>query len=343
MKLALIGTGRIVTDALFAMEPIKEIEKKAIFARPHSEAKGKALAEKYAIDEVYTDYDVLLSSADIDTVYIGLVNCAHYDYAKRALLAGKHVILEKAFTGYAAEAEELQQIAHGKKLMLVEAITPLHSDVFDRMKADLHKMGPVRVMMVNFSQYSSRYDNYMNGIVEPAFDRLKMSGCLFDITVYCIHYCVALFGEPKDVHYYANIGFNGTDTSGSVVLEYDGFTAVCTGAKDSDGLSYVSIQGEKGCMIAEGKPNMLTQIEVTAVGGPAADQKRDASGATLRASETTKLDAPIVHHRMTREFRDFAAMIDNGDYETANALLAESVGVMRVLEKARLSAGISFE
>ena len=36
MKLAFIGTGKIIADALFAIEPIKEIEKTAIFARPHS-------------------------------------------------------------------------------------------------------------------------------------------------------------------------------------------------------------------------------------------------------------------------------------------------------------------
>lgn len=342
MKLGLIGSGRIVTDGLYAMQPVSEIEKNAIFARPHSEAKGKALAEQYGIKEVYMDYDALLEQADIDTVYIGLVNSAHYAYAKKALLVGKHVILEKAFTGYAKEAEELQAIAQEKKLMVLEAITPLHSEVFDRMKADLHKMGTVRAMLLNFSQYSSRYDNYLMGKVEPAFDRLLMGGCLYDIIVYCIHYCVGLFGEPKDVKYFANIGFNGTDTSGSVALIYDGFTAICTGAKDSDGLSYVSIQGEKGCMIAEGKPNMLTQLSVTSIKEGLADQKRDASGATIRNSVTETLNAPIVHHRMTREFRDFARIIDEGDYRTADALLAESVGVMRVLERARIDAGIEF-
>ena len=36
MKLALIGTGKIIEDALFAMEPVETIERTAIFARPHS-------------------------------------------------------------------------------------------------------------------------------------------------------------------------------------------------------------------------------------------------------------------------------------------------------------------
>lgn len=43
MKLAFIGTGKIIADALFAIEPIKEIEKTAIFARPHSKEKQRLL------------------------------------------------------------------------------------------------------------------------------------------------------------------------------------------------------------------------------------------------------------------------------------------------------------
>ena len=99
MKLALIGTGKIIADALVALQPIDAIERRAIFARPHSRAKGAALAAQYGIAAVYTDYAALLAQADIDTVYIGLVNSAHFSYGKQALEAGKNVIMEKPFTG----------------------------------------------------------------------------------------------------------------------------------------------------------------------------------------------------------------------------------------------------
>ena len=94
MKLAIIGTGKIVHEALFALEPVDRVEVVAIFARPHSKEKAEALAEKYGIGEVYTDYDELLAKSDAQAVYIGLVNSAHFPYAKKALLAGKDVILD---------------------------------------------------------------------------------------------------------------------------------------------------------------------------------------------------------------------------------------------------------
>ena len=50
---------------------------------------------------------------------IGLINSAHYSYAKQALLHGKNVILEKPFTGFYNEAQELQQIAEENKLFIL--------------------------------------------------------------------------------------------------------------------------------------------------------------------------------------------------------------------------------
>ena len=81
MKLAMIGTGMIVKDALFAIQPLTEIQVNALFARPHSEAKGRELAGQHRIPAVFTDYGKLLEQADIDTVYIGLINSVHYEYA----------------------------------------------------------------------------------------------------------------------------------------------------------------------------------------------------------------------------------------------------------------------
>ena len=65
MKLGIIGTGKIVHEALFAMEEIAEIERTAIFARPHSREKALGLASKYGIAEVYTDYEELLLKSGV--------------------------------------------------------------------------------------------------------------------------------------------------------------------------------------------------------------------------------------------------------------------------------------
>ena len=53
-----------------------------------------------------------------DTVYIGLINSAHYSYAKEALLHRKNVILEKPFTGFYKEAQEYNKLKDNKLFIL---------------------------------------------------------------------------------------------------------------------------------------------------------------------------------------------------------------------------------
>ena len=331
MKLGIIGTGKIIIDALYAMEPLKEISCNAIFARPRSKDKGEELAKQYSIPEVYTDYDELLDKADIDTVYIGLINSVHYEYAKRALEKKKNVILEKPFAGTYEEAKELIDLARQNDLFVFEAITVLHNDVIEKMKENLPKLGKIRMMLANYSQYSSRYDNYLAGQVDHAFDPDFLGGALRDINVYNIHYAVELFGLPEKTHYYPNIGFNGIDISGTMVMEYDGFSAVCTGAKDSDSPGFVSIQGEKGYMRIDGKPNVAPNLTIVITDDNSASGERDAAGAVVRAVSTEEFIPEKVHHRMTREFKDFARIIDNKDRIMADRYVSETLGVMKVV------------
>ena len=331
MKLGIIGTGKIIVDALYAMEPLSDISRNAIFARPHSRDKGEELAKQYSIAEVYTDYDELLDKADVDTVYIGLINSVHFEYAKRALDKNKNVILEKPFAGTYDEAKELVDLARAKKLFVFEAITVLHNDVIAKMKENLPRLGQIRMMLANYSQYSSRYDNYLKGVVDHSFDPKYLGGALRDINVYNIHYAVELFGTPQKTHYYPNTGFNGIDVSGTMVLEYDGFSAVCTGGKDSDSPCFVQIQGEKGYMRIDGKPNVAPNLTLVITDDTKDELVRDAAGAMVRPTIKEEFIPDPVHHRMTREFKDFARMINEKDFDLAEHYSSETLGVMIIV------------
>ena len=334
MKLGIAGTGKIVEDALYAIEPICEIAVNAIFARPHSREKGEALATRYAIPAVCTDYDEMLDRTNIDTVYIGLINSVHYEYAKRALEKRKNVILEKPFAGTLEETEDLIRFAKEQDRFIFEAITVLHNDVIEKMKEDLPRLGKIRMMLANYSQYSSRYDRYLAGEVDHSFDPAYLGGALRDINVYNIHYAAALFGQPKQVQYYPNRGFNGIDTSGTLILEYDGFSAVCTGAKDSDSPCFVSIRGEKGYMRIDGKPNVAPNLTTAIIDEDRKDTVRDVAGAMVRPTREDAFIPEVDHHRMTREFRDFARMIDNHETANADQYMQETIKAMKIIAQA---------
>ena len=121
MKIGVVGNGMIVGMFLHDAALVEGAEIVSLCVRPHSLEKGQKIAEDHQIPVIETDYDVFLKNPEIETVYVGIANLVHFEYAKKALKAGKHVILEKPFTVTGAEARELASIAKEKNLFIWEA------------------------------------------------------------------------------------------------------------------------------------------------------------------------------------------------------------------------------
>jgi len=316
MNLGIIGSGYIVSVLLDTLVNVSEIKIPSICVRNSSLHKGRALAEKYNIKNIYTSLDEFLNSTEIDTVYIGIVNSLHYEYAKLALESGENVICEKPFTQTTAEAEDLFDMAEKNGVYLFEAITTIHMPMFKKAKENLDKIGQVRIINCSFCQYSSRYDKYLNGDYAPVFKKELFGGTLVDLNIYNIHFVASIFGEPKAIYYYPNIGKNGVDTSGVLIMDYGDFKAVCVGAKDSASDSFGVIQGEKG------------YIKI---------------GSTLNSCENCTVNTkdskdfylpPEDFDRMYYEMKEFDRIIKDKDVKAYKSLCDESKLVMKILEKA---------
>lgn len=75
------------------------------------ERSKKEITKHYPSAKSYSSLDAILQDDSIDLVIVNTPTYTHYDYAKKALLAGKHLVVEKAFTTTVAEAEELKSLA----------------------------------------------------------------------------------------------------------------------------------------------------------------------------------------------------------------------------------------
>jgi predicted dehydrogenase len=82
---------------------------------------AKEYAEKYQIPAYYGSEAELFDNPEIDVIYIANYNAGHFQSAKNALLARKHVLLEKPFTLEYAQAQTLFELAKEKRLFLMEA------------------------------------------------------------------------------------------------------------------------------------------------------------------------------------------------------------------------------
>ncbi|KAF7195406.1 D-xylose 1-dehydrogenase (NADP(+)) 2 [Pseudocercospora fuligena] len=90
-----------------------------------SKQKAQAQIDKYKLaaagTKAYGSYDELLNDPSIEAVYIPLPNGFHADWTKKALHAGKHVLVEKPFTNNADEARQVKEVAEKSGKVVLEA------------------------------------------------------------------------------------------------------------------------------------------------------------------------------------------------------------------------------
>lgn len=320
MRLGILGTGKIVQDFLPMVRAIPTIKLVGLLTTPHSVERAQKLRRTYRIDALYTDYDALLAEPTIDTVYVALPNALHYQYTKRALLAGKNVICEKPFTLNSRQLTELTSLAQEKDLILLEAITNQYLENYQAIKTTLPKLGELKVVECNYSQYSSRYDQFKAGTVLPAFDPRLGGGALMDLNIYNVHFVVGLLGAPDDVQYVANVE-RDIDTSGILILTYPDVKVVCIGAKDCAAPVRSTIQGTDGSIVVNGPTNTVESFTTTLRG---------------QAPIERQLNEHV--HRMQAEFERFETMIATHDTAGVKNQLQHSQTVMAVVDRALASA-----
>ena len=167
MRIVTVGTSKICSLLIEAFK-LANVEVFACVGRDAKKTEEFARANDVSYNA--SDYDAVLSSDVFDTVYLAVPNALHYSYAKKALLAHKNVICEKPLCTSLNEAKDLVLLANSQKCFLFDATTTCHNLAFKQLKDDLKKVGRIRTVSVDFCQYSSKYDDFKNGIIGSSFD-----------------------------------------------------------------------------------------------------------------------------------------------------------------------------
>ena len=297
MKISIAGTGKIVGEVLQMIhkEFAGKIEVTGIYSREHSVEHAIDLCQAYApTGFVYTDYERMLQEAEADYVYIANANHVHHEYAMKAMMAGKNVIVEKPIAVDRVQTEELIDTAIQRCVYCLTAFSLLYMPLFRQLQELVPQLGTIRMIHCNFAQRSSRYDRYLRGELTPVFDPTMAGGTLADLNVYNLCFMIALFGPPRTVRYECNRGFNGIDTSGTLLCHYPTSIATLSASKDSNGLSYGCIQGENGYIEVHGSVSILDSFTLHLDGKEPITYKSDSS-----------------RHRLSYEFQEFLALIEN--------------------------------
>lgn len=249
VRIGIVGTGRIaprfVAEARYVSGAIIERA-----YNPERESGGRFTRE-YGIHCDYEDYDKFLDK--IDAVYIASPHETHYEYAARAIKAGKHVLCEKPLTFTRREAEELFELAQREKTILMEGIKTAYCPGFLQIIniAKSGKIGRICDVEACFSRLAS---STAREVCDSSY-----GGAFLEFGGYPLLPIIKLFGlDYERITIDSILSDKGIDLYTKMQLKYrNGFGMAKTGVGvKSEG--QLVIAGTKGYILAE-SPWWLTK------------------------------------------------------------------------------------
>lgn len=323
LKLGIIGTNFITDQFIEAALATGNYQLTTVYSR--SQEKAQAVADKYQASETFTDIDRFFAEGAFEVVYIASPNSLHFQQAKLAIAADKHVIVEKpAFSNPTEMANITALLSNKPHLFLFEAARHIHEPNFKVVQTAIKQLDKLQGAVLTYMKYSSRYDKFLAGEEPNIFSPSFSGGALQDLGVYVVYDAIAWFGVPEATHYYASLLPNGIDGRGTAVLRYADFDLTLMVGKNATSYLPSEIYGLK---------------ETLELGNNAADLQ---SVKLHRGAETKVLSTPPETNPMTAEAQDFYRIITENDRAAAaeNAQLSRQVN--QLLYDLRRSAGIVF-
>ena len=176
------------------------------------ERSKKLIQEEYPEVKSFPSLESILEDKSIDLVIVNTPVATHFEYAKKVLLAGKHAVVEKAFTTTIAEAQELAALAKEKNLKLSVFQNRRWDSDFKTVKKIVEDK-----MLGEIVEAEFHFDRY-NPVLSPKQHKETANsgaGILKDLGPHIIDQALYLFGLPNAV--FADIRIT---REGSLVDDY---------------------------------------------------------------------------------------------------------------------------
>lgn len=319
MKFAVLAPGNIAHSMAKAVSGIENVERYAVASRDYGRA--ESFAKQWGFEKAYGSYEEMVQDPQVELVYVASPHSHHYEHAKMCLEHGRHVLVEKAFTVNARQAEELVQLSREKGLLLAEAIwtryMPSRKMIDEILESGV--LGTVTSLTANL------------GYVLPHVDRMQnpqlAGGALLDLGVYPINFALMAFhGEIKEVNATAMMSPRGVDWMNSITLSFeDGKMAVL----HSDMLAQTDrqgvISGDKGYLEVQ-NINNCEEIRVF----------------DLERKMTARYQVPEQINGYEYQVLSCMKAIEEGSVECPEMPHSETLRVMKLLDHIRNQWGMTF-
>jgi choline-phosphate cytidylyltransferase len=255
VKIGMIGYGNIAKRFLIESKYISNTEIVAVYGK-NFESVNKFVRE-HKVRFAEKNFNTFLEN--VDAVYIATPHDSHFEYAKKCLNAGKHVLCEKPITLSLNQTKELINIAKENNLVLIEAVKTAFSDGFTKM-VSLSKSGIIGDIVHLDASFTKLISN--ENIVKRYGSKL-LGGSHNELMTYPLIAACKILGH--DVLEYKNLRYHydsNIDIFSKLELQYQKSTAnlyVGIGAKKEGDLV---ITGTKGYIYCRAPWWKTSQFEI---------------------------------------------------------------------------------
>lgn len=249
VRLGIVGTGRIARRFMAEEKYVSGMN--TICAYNPERESGEAFRERYNLELYCEDYDEFLQA--VDAVYIASPNETHYDYARRAIVRGKHVLCENPLALTRQRAEELFTLAEERDVVVLEGIKTAYCPGFQQLinVARSGQIGEIRDIEACFTSLANHQMREMTDV--------EYGGAFLEYAVYTLLPILKLYGtDYRDIQIHSINREDGLDLYTKIDLIYDQgmATAKCGIGVKTEGQLVIS--GSQGYILAE-SPWWLTR------------------------------------------------------------------------------------
>ncbi len=249
VRLGIVGTGRIARRFMAEEKYVSGMN--TICAYNPERESGEEFRERYNLELYSEDYDEFLQA--VDAVYIASPNETHYDYARKAIVSGKHVLCENPLALTRQRAEELFTLAKERDVVVLEGIKTAYCPGFQQLinVARSGQIGEIRDIEACFTSLANHQMREMTDV--------EYGGAFLEYAVYTLLPILKLYGtDYRDIQIHSINREDGLDLYTKIDLIYDQgmATAKCGIGVKTEGQLVIS--GSQGYILAE-SPWWLTR------------------------------------------------------------------------------------
>ncbi len=315
---AVLGTGVIANEMAQALVKMNK-RLYAVANRTHQKALD--FADRYGVQKVYDQIDDVFEDEAVDIIYITSPHNTHYEFMKKALEHGKHILVEKSITLNSRELNEMIALAAEKKLILAEAMTIWHMPIYKKLWEIVQsgQLGKVQIITMNFGSFKE-YD-----MSNRFFNMNLAGGAMLDIGVYALSIVRSFMEEkPEDIVSQWKASPTGSDEQATILLK-NKQEQMATVA-----LSMHSKQPKRAMISCE-----KGYIEITEY--PRADK---AVIVDAESGKRTEIESGETANALYYEMMDMEQAVRSGD--ASNMQLQYSKDVMDIMTKLRKDWGMKY-